>query len=198
MPTCQKCGFEYSEPSGCPICASARRRRDRRGKAVSASPRVAASSLRLILPVILAPALICASTWIYLSLPADKDAGRIAQSQVPLAAAAEPEPAVLQEAIESPSRPRVADALPADSEKDYIAWMLAHSDETLPFLERNGLVPKSSSDARTSPACPSSGPSSIRRASISLGPIIRRRHTTIRQFPSASARRSRVRTWSRT
>ncbi len=90
----------------------------------------------MILPVILAPALICASTWIYLSLPADKDAGRIAQSQVPLAAAAEPEPAVLQEAIESPSRPRVADALPADSEKDYIAWMLAHSDETLPFLER--------------------------------------------------------------
>jgi protein-L-isoaspartate(D-aspartate) O-methyltransferase len=105
----------------------------------SASSKIAVAFRRLIFPAFLASALICASSWFYLSLPADWVVGhRSAVATVAQPPTAEPSETLAQplETLTASSPPRVSDSLPTNFEKDYIDWMLTHSDETRPFLER--------------------------------------------------------------
>jgi protein-L-isoaspartate(D-aspartate) O-methyltransferase len=136
LPTCPKCGFERSDPRECPICASYGDAKSPRGN--SALARIAAALGRFILPLIAASALILASAWLYLALPPDQvdprlDAPGAAVAQAPAIVVA---PASVAAPESARAIPRISESLPSASEKEYIAWMLAHSDEKSPFLEK--------------------------------------------------------------
>jgi protein-L-isoaspartate(D-aspartate) O-methyltransferase len=87
---------------------------------------------RLVLPALAAAVLVVASAALYLAWPTEKEDHH---SPLPLSEPAGSE-ASPPSAEAADAAPRLDDALPVDSEGDYIAWMLARTDETRPFLEK--------------------------------------------------------------
>jgi protein-L-isoaspartate(D-aspartate) O-methyltransferase len=134
VPICPKCGFDCSDPEACPTCASFRAAGTRAGKTDSPSAGIGAELRRLVLPALAAGVLIGVSAALYLAWPTEREDRH--PSPPPAEAISSDTAAPPQEAADAASAPRLDDALPIDSESDYIAWMLAHTDETRPYLEK--------------------------------------------------------------
>lgn len=141
MPSCRDCGFEIPDSGTCPICAASRRRPSI--SAASPLARLAAALRDAVLPALLAIALIAAATGIYLTDRFDlRDRDSDPSASMPLAPAESVSPASSSStdrstagAATEPS-PRISEDLPTKSKKAYIEWMLAHSDESRPMLEK--------------------------------------------------------------
>jgi protein-L-isoaspartate(D-aspartate) O-methyltransferase len=98
---------------------------------------------RLVLPALLAVVLIGVASWLYLAkAPPSPGPGTAApvspRGEQSVAARAEEGASAVEDAAAKaiPPPPRPVDALPTDSEKAYVDWMLKYSDESRQFLEK--------------------------------------------------------------